>query len=64
MLLTIDQAAKKLQVNPATIRRWIKNKQLQAIELPGGIHYRKFRVDEDTIKAMLLQAENINAVAS
>jgi excisionase family DNA binding protein len=32
-LLTVDQVARRLQLHPATIRRWIKSGRLRAISL-------------------------------
>lgn len=34
-LLTAEEAAERLRVNPATIRKWCREGALRAIQLPG-----------------------------
>lgn len=48
-LLTVEQAAKLLQVRCETIRRYIKNGHLQALTLPGG----DYRLREKDIQRLL-----------
>ena len=33
--LTVDQVAEQLQVNPETVRRWIRNSELAALDIGG-----------------------------
>ena len=37
-LLTINEAAQQLQVNPVTIRSWIRRDQLAAVWFRGHLH--------------------------
>ena len=39
-LLTVDEVAAQLGVNHDTVRRWIRNKELEAIDLGGRAGYR------------------------
>lgn len=34
-LLTIEEAAQALRVHPETLRRWIRENQIEAVDLPG-----------------------------
>jgi excisionase family DNA binding protein len=44
-LLTIDQAATYLQVNPETVRRWLRRGVLAGINLGGSAGWRIERDD-------------------
>jgi excisionase family DNA binding protein len=39
-LLTVDDVAKELAVHPDTVRKWIRNRELEAINLGGPAGYR------------------------
>jgi excisionase family DNA binding protein len=39
-MLTVEQIAEQLSVNQDTVRRWIRNKELEAIDLGGRAGYR------------------------
>jgi excisionase family DNA binding protein len=39
-LLTVEEVAERLGVNQDTVRRWIRNKELEAIDLGGRAGYR------------------------
>jgi len=39
-LLTVDDVAKELTVHPDTVRKWIRNRELEAINLGGPAGYR------------------------
>ncbi len=39
-LLTPEEAAKVLKVDPATIRAWLRNGKLKGSKLAGGGHWR------------------------
>ena len=39
-LLTVDQSAEYMQVNPMTIRRWIEKGDLRAFRMGRGIRIR------------------------
>ena len=39
-LLTVEEVAERLGVNQDTVRRWIRNQELEAIDLGGRAGYR------------------------
>ncbi len=39
-LMTVEEVAEQLGVNADTVRRWIRNKELAAIDLGGRAGYR------------------------
>ena len=39
-MLTVEEVAEQLGVNLDTVRRWIRNKELAAIDLGGRAGYR------------------------
>ncbi len=43
-LLTLKQAAERLNVHPATVRRWADNGSIASVRTPGG--HRRFSPDE------------------
>jgi excisionase family DNA binding protein len=48
-LMTVEQVAKRLQLHPATIRRWIKSGKLRGISLGSdraGFRVRRQEVDQ------------------
>jgi excisionase family DNA binding protein len=58
MLLTIDEVAKALGLNPRTIRRYIEKGQLRAERIGGS-----WRVPEDAVRDMLSSPESKEAVS-
>jgi len=47
--VSLPTAAKELGVHPHTLRRWVSQGKVQAIELPSG--YRRFTIEQlDKIK--------------
>lgn len=47
-LMTINEVADYLRVNPETVRRWTKHGTLDAVHLPCG-----YRIKKATIEAIL-----------
>lgn len=47
-LLTVDQVARRLQVHPETIRRWIRDGRLKAVKLSPGFRIRESEVERLT----------------
>jgi len=45
-LLTVDEVAERVKVNPETVRRWIKSGRLPAVR-PAGGPYRIHSTDLD-----------------
>ncbi len=45
-LLTPEEAARVLKVDPATIRAWLRAGQLKGIKLPGGF----WRISEEALE--------------
>ncbi len=39
-LMTVEEVAEQLNVNAETVRRWIRNNELAAIDLGGRAGYR------------------------
>lgn len=39
-LLTVEEVAQRLSVHPDTIRKWIRHRELRAINLGGRAGYR------------------------
>ncbi len=54
-LLTIDQAAEYLQINPQVVRRWLREKKL-----PGFKVGRVWRIDEKDLAAVIEDAKAKN----
>jgi putative resolvase len=50
-LLTVDQVARRLQLHPATIRRWIKAGRLHAISL--GSDRAGWRIRRSDVEALI-----------
>jgi excisionase family DNA binding protein len=49
-LLTVQQVAERLQLNPETIRRWVREGKLRAIKL--GSNRGGFRIRESDIRRL------------
>ncbi len=39
-LMTVDQVAERLQVNPETVRRWLRRGELEGVDLGHKAGYR------------------------
>jgi excisionase family DNA binding protein len=55
-LLTVQEVAKLLRVDPTTIRRWIKQGSLQAISFPEKVNQRQrqtHRIRQSVVNAVL-----------
>jgi excisionase family DNA binding protein len=50
-LLTVDQVARRLQLHPATVRRWIKAGRLRGISL--GSDRAGWRIRRSEVEALL-----------
>lgn len=44
-MMTVEEVAEQLGVNLDTVRRWIRNKELDAIDLGGRAGYRITEAD-------------------
>ncbi len=53
-LLTVHEVAQQLRVDDTTVRRWIKNGVLEAIELPHSGLRRAYRVKRETLNTLLV----------
>lgn len=53
-LLTVEEVAARLAVHPDTIRKWIRNRELTAINLGGRAGYR---IKLAALDAFLLKRE-------
>lgn len=49
-LLTVDQVAERLQVNPETVRRWLRRGELEGVDLG---HKAGYRVTEAALREFL-----------
>jgi len=52
-LLTVREVALWLRVDATTVRRWIKNEILEAIELPHSGKRRGYRIKVSQLKAAI-----------
>ena len=52
-LLTVDEVAERLRVDPTTVRRWIKNGILEAIVLPHRGKRQQYRIRQRTLDSMI-----------
>lgn len=48
-LLTVQNVANKMKVDPRTVRAWIKAGKMAGIQLPGG----EFRIKEEHLNAWM-----------
>lgn len=55
-LLTVEEVAKRLAVHPDTIRKWIRHKELNAINLGGRAGYR---IKASALESFLRKREEI-----
>ncbi len=52
-LLTVDEVAQVLRLDPTTIRRWIKQGVLEAITLPHVNKRQSYRIKQATLDKVL-----------
>ncbi len=52
-LLTVQEVARRLRVNEATVRRWIKTGALEAIKLPHNGKREIYRIRQSTLNSIL-----------
>ena len=52
-LLTVQEVARRLRVNEATVRRWIKDGALEAIKLPHNGKREIYRIRQATLNSIL-----------
>lgn len=55
-LLTVHEVAERLRVDDTTVRRWIKNGVLDAIELPHANKRCAYRIRRSTLDNLLAPA--------
>ena len=48
-LLTVQEVAQRLRVDETTVRRWIKNGELEAITLPHKGKRQSYRIRKSTL---------------
>ncbi|HLZ62132.1 MAG TPA: helix-turn-helix domain-containing protein [Ktedonosporobacter sp.] len=56
-LLTVDEVAQCLRVDPSTVRRWIKSGTLQAVSLPCIGRRQIRRIKQSTLGALLRSSQ-------
>ena len=56
---TPEQVAKTLQVNPQTVRKWLRNGELSGANTPAG-----WRLTPDDLKAWLDKHRNVRQVGT
>ena len=61
-LLTVAEVAEILRIDDTTVRRWIKQGALEAIVLPHVGERQAYRVQRDTVQAIL--DDKTSAIAS
>lgn len=52
-LLTVNEVAHKLRVDTTTVRRWITNGAMEAVELPHVNKRRAYRVKSSTLERVI-----------
>lgn len=55
-LMTVSEVAEILRVDATTVRRWIKHRTIEAIELPHANKRAAYRIRRSTIEALLNQS--------
>lgn len=55
-LLTVREIAQALRVDDTTVRRWIKNGVLEAVELPHAGNRCAYRIKRETLERLLIAA--------
>jgi excisionase family DNA binding protein len=51
--LTIQEVARILRVDDTTVRRWVKNGMLEAVELPNAGKRQGYRIKRETLDRLL-----------
>jgi excisionase family DNA binding protein len=54
-LLTVQEVANILRVDATTVRRWLKNGALEAVELPHHGRRQGYRIKQETLDKLLGQ---------
>lgn len=54
-LLTVREVAKRLRVDDTTVRRWIKQGLVEAIELPHKGNRRGYRIKKSVFDALVAE---------
>ncbi len=62
-LLTINEVAEILRVNPTTCRRWVKQGALEAIVLPHVNKREAYRIKRETVDRLLATPATVHLVA-
>ena len=52
-LLTVAEVARQLRVDATTVRRWIKQGMLKAVELPHSEKRNSYRISRQTLDDLL-----------
>ena len=52
-LLTVVEVAAALRVDGSTVRRWIHQGILEAVQLPGMQKYRKYRIKRTELNRIM-----------
>lgn len=52
-LMTVDEVARMLRVDPTTTRRWIKNGAMEAVTLPHVNKRCAYRVKREVVERIL-----------
>jgi Helix-turn-helix domain len=63
-LLSVPYVAKKLDVDPSTIRRWIADGRLEAVPLPSNGRWQQHRILRSTLNELLSKRNPLAAKAS
>jgi excisionase family DNA binding protein len=56
-LLKVSEVARELRVDDTTVRRWLKNGALEAVELPHVGRRQVYRIKRDTLNKVLNPVE-------
>jgi excisionase family DNA binding protein len=56
-MLTVDEAARRLKMNPQTVRRWIRSGLLSAHKIGG----KEYRINADDLEARVTQPTPVQA---
>lgn len=58
-LLTINEVAEKLRVDPTTVRRWVKTGAMNAVSLPHRGLRQAYRVHKATLDTILASSVSV-----
>jgi excisionase family DNA binding protein len=62
-LLTTEEVANRLNVSPNTVRYWIRNKSLDAVNIQPTKRRAVYRVKESTLKKIVEKDALLDAIA-